>query len=127
MSAQSAQAIDTVCHARDALRQAVTTQRHAPVITRKELSEFGSALVSTLMVLEQLAAVLAEQVHQIDRAELQEQAQRDHPADELDKALEHLLQLNRVLDTAAVEAGRYWESTEAVRQDTDDTGAGSAT
>lgn len=117
MTAGVSQAVEDIYQARDALRAAEAFQRDAQAVTEEDLSAFAAALQQTLLELQTVAALLAEQASHIDRRAVQQRARRDAPADKLDEAVEHLIHLGQVLDHAAVEVGHSWQSSESARHD----------
>lgn len=98
-------------HARDALQQAARDQAQSDP-ARQDLPAYGSALLSTLSALGELAAVLADQIDQVDRDRVRREALRDHPEAAVDQAIGHLNALRHVLSTAVTDAENYWSSTQ---------------
>lgn len=117
MTAPVSQSVEDIYQARDALQAAEAFQRSVETITEADLIAFEEALHATLLELQTVSAVLAEQASRIDRRAVQQRARRDTPADKLDDAVEHLMHLHQVLDHAAIEIGHSWQSSQAARQD----------
>lgn len=120
MTAPVSQSIEDIYQARAALQAAEAFQRSVGKITETDLSAFGVALHATLLELQTVSEVLAEQASRIDRQAVQQRARRGTPADKLDDAVEHLMHLHQVLDHAALEIGHSWQASESARQDLDE-------
>ncbi|MBB5158506.1 hypothetical protein [Saccharopolyspora phatthalungensis] len=109
--------IEGVYAAREALDDAATVQARGD-LTREDWPAYGSALIGVLTSLDHLTRTLVERIDEVDRDLLFQQALRDHPHEALDRAVEHLRHLRRVLASALTDAQDYWSEAKHVHDDT---------
>lgn len=117
---ESRHPIEILHNGRDEIQRAVALieQRGRPATD--ELNATGSAVVTTLAALQQLADALTRKLYEYTETELDERREADDPVNDYRKAVDRAQHLRGVLSTAYADADQYWAAIQRVHEHTED-------
>lgn len=109
--------MEAVHAARDALDFAAAEQARMENPQTGELTAYGSALVSAIRSMGELAKVLTNQVAEYDTKQIEQEAKKAESVEKHEQALRHLASLCSDLTTASAEANQYWSAASDLHDD----------
>lgn len=111
--------IEILHNGRDEIQRAVSEieQRERP--TTDELNATGSAMVTVLSSLQQLADAVTNKLYAYSEAEINQHTEQDNPVDDYRKAIDRAQHLRGILSVAFADADQYWSAIRRVHEHTD--------